>query len=148
MPLWIEFLQSWCKIRGHAQSHARWLVRCLWLNGDKVKQHKGRFAILTRRPLTGCKYVILLDGKQRPFQYPFVNKKSKLLGRNRTNTSAYHCFLGLRLEQSLLAAHANGKGRACMEWGRDRGREGWGERAHTSELWGDEVCAPEESQLY
>lgn len=40
-------LQSWYKIRGHTQSHARWLVRCLWLSGDKIKwqlQHKGGFA--------------------------------------------------------------------------------------------------------
>lgn len=36
MPLWIEFLQSWCKIRGHTQSHAGCLVKRLWLNGDEV----------------------------------------------------------------------------------------------------------------
>lgn len=125
MTLWIEFLQRWCKIRGCAQSCARWLDG-LWLNGDKVKcllQHKERFAILTGRPLRGCKYAALLNCRWTPFQSPLVNKKSKLLSRNRTNTSVYHCFLRLRLKQSWLAADTNRRERH-LEGGTEREKEG------------------------
>lgn len=144
MTLWIEFLQSWCKIRGHAQSCARWLGG-LWLNGDKVKwqlQHKEKFAIHTGRPLRGYKYAALLNCRWTRFVSPFENKKSKLLGRNRRNTSAYHCFLRLRLEQSWLAAHANRRERDLDEV-REGGTEGEKEgetQAHKWALRSQSVC--------
>lgn len=37
VPPWVEFLQSWCKIRRHTQSPARWQLRCLWPKEDKVQ---------------------------------------------------------------------------------------------------------------
>lgn len=105
LPPWIEFLQSWCKIRGHTQSPARWQLRCLWPKEYKVQwqlHDKGQFAIVTGRALMRHKCATSLDSRQRSFQPPFVNKKRRLLGRTKTNTSAYPCFLKLRFEQSLL----------------------------------------------
>lgn len=101
----------------------------------------------------GCKYAPLLDCRWRPFQSPFVNEKSKLAERNRTDTTAYHCFLRLRLEQSLLAAYANGGGRDLhgvreVQRERRRGREsahkwalGWRSVCHQKKLSFTNSCS-------